>query len=60
MMKYSIPTIKIASFLSENIVTESGVNNDYIEEVDLFITRMSPQQYKARVEKVSNLLKFKN
>lgn len=58
MMKYSIPTIRIASFLSENIVTESGVNNDYIDEVDTLMGKMSTQAYKARVESVTKLLKF--
>lgn len=58
MMKYSIPTIRIASFLSENIVTESGVNQEYIEEVTTLIGRMSSQEYKARVESVTELLQF--
>ena len=59
MMKYIIPTIKIESFLSENIVTESGANPQYIEEVETLIGKMSPNAYKARVESVNNLLQFK-
>ena len=59
MMKYNIPTMKIASFLSENIVTESGVNKEYIQEVETLMGKMTPQEYKARVESVTNLLQFK-
>ena len=59
MMKYSIPTIKIASFLSENIVTESTVQNTYIPEVvSLMGTTLTPEQYKARVESVKKILQF--
>ena len=59
MMKYSIPTITIASFLSENIVTESTVQNTYIPEVtSLMGTVMTHEQYKARVESINNILSF--
>ena len=58
MKKYSIPTIKIASFLSENIVTESAVDQSYIEEVTTLMGTMSQEQYKARVESVKNILAF--
>ena len=58
MMKHNIPTIKIARFLSENIVTGLGVNNDYIEEVEKLI-KMSPKACKASVESITELLRFK-
>ena len=58
MMKYIIPTIKIESFLSENIVTESKLNNEYIPEVTALMNNTSQERYKARVESVNNILQF--
>ena len=58
MMKYSIPTIIIESFLSENIVTGSGVNHEYIDEVTALMNTMTNEQYKARVESINHILQF--
>ncbi len=60
MMKYNIPTIKITSFLTENVVTEasSTINRQYVDEVQTLIGTMSTAQYKARVESVKNILQF--
>ena len=59
-MKYSIPTIKITSFLKENVITEAStpVNSRYVEEAQNFIIPMTQAQYKARVESINNILSF--
>ena len=59
-MKYNIPTIKITSFLKENVVTGSGsqVNSQYVDEVQTLIGSMSTSEYKARVESIKNILEF--
>ena len=59
MKKYNNPTIKITSFLLENVVTEaSGVIQDHIAEVDTLIGNMTQEDYIVRVESVNNLLRF--
>ena len=60
MMKYNIPTIKITSFLKENVVTEAStpVNSRYVEEAQTFIGPMTQEQYKARVESIKTILAF--
>ena len=62
MMKYSIPTIKITSFLKENVVTEPSatINNQYVDEVQTLIGSMSTAEYKARVESIKTILAFSN
>ena len=60
-MKYNIPTIKITSFLTENVVTEPSatINTRYVPEVQTFMgTTLTTEQYKARVESVKNILAF--
>ena len=61
MMKYSIPTIKITSFLKENVVTEPSATIDgrYVEETKNFMG-LSQIQYEARVESIKNILAFSN
>ena len=59
MKKYNNPTIKITSFLLENVVTEaSGVIQSHIAEVDTLIGNMTQEDYIVRVESVNNLLRF--
>ena len=58
MMKYVIPTIKTESFHSENIVTGSGTNQEYIKEVETHINGMATQSYKTRAESATNLLQY--
>ena len=59
MKKYNNPTIKITSFLMENVVAEaSGVIQDHIAEVDTLIGNMTQEDYIVRVESVNNLLRF--
>ncbi len=62
MMKYNIPTIKITSFLKENVVTEASttVNSQYIDEVQTLMGTMTQEQYKARVESIKNIISFSN
>ena len=60
-MKYSIPTIKITSFLTENVVTEPSatINTRYVPEVQTFMgTVLTTEQYKARVESIKTILAF--
>ena len=58
MRKYYDPKIKIVSFLSENVVTESGAQKTYIQEVNTLIGKLSTEEYKARIESINNLLTF--
>lgn len=58
MMKYVIPTIKTESFHSENIVTGSGADQEYIKEVETHINGMATQSYKAGSDSVDNLLRY--
>ena len=58
MRKYYDPKIKIVSFLLENIVTESGAQQTYIQEVNTLIGKLSTDEYKARIESINNLLTF--
>ena len=61
MKKYNNPTIKITSFLLENVVTEaSGVIQSHIAEVDTLIGNMTQEEYRVRVESVTKLLQFTN
>ena len=59
-MKYNIPTIRITSFLTENVVTESStaINSQYVDEVQTLIGPISTAQYKARVESIKTILEF--
>ena len=58
MMKYGIPTIKIERFLSENIITGSGGNGQFIQEVNTKINSMPQNGYKAWGESVNDLLQY--
>ena len=58
MMKYVIPAIKIESFLSENIVTGSGGQPQYINEVNKTISTMSQKEYKTGAGSVDDLLQY--
>ena len=62
MKKYYIPTIKITSFLRENVVTDASgvISQEHIAEVDTLIGNMTPQEYKVRVDSVANILAFTN
>ena len=62
MMKYNVPTIKITSFLKENVVTEASatVNRQYIDEVQTLMGTMTQEQNKERVESIKNIIAFSN
>ena len=59
MMKYVIPGISVHSFMTECVVTSSGVSSQYIQETEkLMGIPMTPEQYKARTESIKQILSF--
>ena len=58
MKKYDTPSIKLSSFTGERIVTGSADLSEYVGEVQTILGPMTESEYKARIEKFGDMLKF--
>ena len=61
MKKYDIPEIEIKSFHCENVVTSSGQNQNYIQEIKDLQNNIfgdTPEQFNKRMESFNALIDF--